>query len=110
MRKLRKLSNCLIVAAVVWVSAMRKGRKPYVYVRPSFHFKGLVPHSGVAMKRAFRELAVIEACPPKADLWTRKNVLVLFEPTYRVWVLRPVRVGRYATRQEAERAAERINR
>lgn len=91
----RKLTNCIIVAVVIWLRAWRI--KPYIFVRRSFSFRGVVPHSGAVIPIGFRRLAVIEACPPKADLWSARNMLVFFEPSYRVWIVTPISVERYPT-------------
>lgn len=104
----RRLTNCVIVAVTIWIKAWRL--KPYIYGRRSFSFGGTIPHTGAAYKVGFRRIAVIEACPPKSDLWTSRNVALLFDPTYRVWIMRPESVARYETLGAAMDAAKRINR
>lgn len=99
----RKLTNCIIVAVVVWLRAWRI--KPYIFVRRSFSFRGVVPHSGAVIPIGFRRLAVIETCPPKSKLWSARNLLVVFEPSYRVWIVQPVSVQRYQTLSAALHAA-----
>ena len=91
----RKLTNCIIVSITVWIKAWRL--KPYLFGRRSFSFGGWVPHSGAVIPIGFRRLAVIEDCPPKADLWSARNMLVFFEPSYRVWIVTPISVERYPT-------------
>lgn len=89
--------NCLIVALWLW---FRSRGRAYLWVRRSLHFAGLVPHAGTAHVIGRRGLAVVEYVPPKNDLWTRKNMLVLFDGTYRVWEMRPVAVHRFKTMAE----------
>lgn len=92
--------NCLIVA--LWLWGMSRGRA-YLWTRRSLHFKGLLPHAGTTHVLGRRALAVVEYVPPKNDLWTRRNIGVLFEGTYRVWELRPVSVRRFKTMDEVMR-------
>lgn len=89
--------NCLIVALWLW---FRSRGRAYLWVRRSLHFAGLVPHAGTAHVAKDGTLMVVEYVPPKNDLWTRKNMLVLFDGTYRVWEMRPVSVRRFKTMEE----------
>lgn len=46
-------------------------------------------------------MRAIEYIPPKRDLWTRRNKLILFDGTYRVWHFRVAAVRRWATKEQA---------
>lgn len=95
---MRPMLNCLIVALWLW---LRSWGKAYIWTRRSLHFKGTVPHAGTAHRmRGKRGIAVVEYVPPKNDLWTRRNMLVVFDGTYRVWEMRPVSVKRFKTMRE----------
>lgn len=97
---MRPLLNCWIVAMWLWaVSRLRA----YVWTRRSIHFRGLVPHFGTAHPAGWRRAHVVEYIPPKRDLWTPRNFLVLFSGSYRVWEFRAVRVRRFSSLQAARR-------
>lgn len=90
--------NCWVVAMWIWlVSHMRA----YVWTRRSLSFRGLVPHFGTAHHGGFRRGVVIEYVPPKRELGSMRNMLVLFDGSYRVWEFRAVRVRRFRTLAEA---------
>ncbi len=85
----RHLLNCLIVAALLWVATLK--HKTYIFTRRSLHFRGLIPHAGVASSQRYRRLVVVEYVPPKSRLWSRDNFQLLFRGRYRVWEFRAVR-------------------
>lgn len=90
--------NCWLVAMWIWgASRMRS----YAWTRRSLHFHGLVPHFGTAHHAGFRRGAIIEYIPPKRALWSVRNLLVLFDGSYRVWEFRAVRVRRFRSLKEA---------
>ena len=95
---LRRLTNCWLVAMWIWGMSWFKS---YAFIRRSLSLKGLVPHFGNAHHAGWKYLRVVEYVPPKRDLWTRRNVLLLFEGHYRVWHLRVKRVRRWETREAA---------
>jgi len=90
--------NCLIVAMWIWLGGRCRG---YIFARRSLHFLGKVLHFGTADAGRWKMIKVIEYIPPKKDLWTRRNILLVFEGTYRVWYLRPVSVRRFLTKEQA---------
>ncbi len=96
----RHLLNCLIVAALLWVATLKY--KTYLFTRRSLHFRGLIPHAGVASSQRYRRLVVVEYVPPKSRLWSRDNFLLLFRGRYRVWEFRAVRSRTVGTLNEAK--------
>jgi len=97
----RRMLNCWIVALWLWVPTLFTPDRRYIWSRKSYSFKGRVPHAGVAQAIGWKSLAVIEYIPPKHDLWTRRNILILFAGKYRVWRLRVEEVRRFDSRAEA---------
>lgn len=90
--------NCWLVAMWIWVASRMRA---LVWTRRSLHFGGLVPHFGTAHRSGWRRGFVVEYIPPKGALWSRRNVLVLFDGRYRVWELRAVRCRSVRTLREA---------
>ena len=72
--------NCLVVALWLW---LRSRGRAFLWVRRSLHFKGLVPHAGTAHVMG-DQVVVVDYVPPKGVLWTRHNMVVFFDGTYRV--------------------------
>lgn len=89
--------NCWIVAMWLWVLGHCKH---YAWIRRSYSFKGYLPHFGIAEHGGWKYLRVVEYIPPKKK-WTRKNFLVAFEGSYRVWHFRLVSVRRHASKELA---------
>jgi len=83
--------NCIVVSLWLWIRSKFRG---YLWVRRSIHFSGLIPHSGVALRKSGKTVYIVEYIPPKNKLLTRENMLVLFDGTYRVWEMRAVSVKR----------------
>ena len=77
--------NCWLVSRWLW---LRGRMRPYWWTRRSLHFNGAVPHSGVAYHGPWRKVYVVEYVPPKADLWSARNMLFLFRGSYRMWEFR----------------------
>lgn len=94
---MRPLLNCWIVA--IWLWAASHGRA-LLWMRRSLHFRGLIPHSGVAQHGGWRRLLLTEYIPYKARLWTRDNLVLLFRGRYRVWEFRAVRCHSFKTMRE----------
>lgn len=97
--------NCLIVALWLWLAGLGGKRRRYGWFRPSYCFRGLVPHSGIAEGVAWRQMTVVEYIPVKAELGTLRNLLVLFHGRYRVWHFRVHSVRRFKDRAAALRYA-----
>jgi len=93
-----RLANCWIVAMWIWLAGHCRN---YAWIRRSHSFHGLIPHFGTAERAGWRYLRIIEYIPPKRDLWSRRNLLVLFDGHYRVWHVRVTSVRRWATREQA---------
>ena len=98
MKKLNRLSNCLIAAIWIWISS--RGRI-WIGLTRSHSFRGVIPHFGVGQPLSWRFARAIELVPPKRELWTRRNKLILFDGKYRVWHFRVVAVRRFETKAEA---------
>lgn len=94
----RVLLNCWLAAMWIWIAGHCRH---YVWVTRSHSFRGKVPHFGNADARRWRSLRVIEYIPPKRELWTPRNKLILFDGEYRVWHLRLVAVRRFKHRNQA---------
>lgn len=82
----------------IWAASMFR---QYAWVRRSHAFRGTIPHFGAARHGRWKSLKVIEYIPPKKKLWTRKNMLLLFDGSYRVWHFRIYRVRRHKTHRAA---------
>lgn len=96
-----RMLNCWIVALWLWLSSLRGTTRRYLWTRKSYSFKGRVLHSGVAQGIGWKSLSIVEYIPPKHDLWSRRNVLILFSGKYRVWRLRVEEVRRFDSKEEA---------
>lgn len=94
----RVLLNCWLVAMWIWLAGHCR---QYIWTRRSHSFKGKILHFGAANAAFWKTVKVIEYIPPKRHLWTRRNKLLLFEGTYRVWHLRVHTVRRHRSRQSA---------
>lgn len=94
-----RLANCWLVAMWIWLAGHCR---QYAWIRRSHSFGGLIPHFGIAERLGWRYLRVIEYVPPKADLGTRRNLLLLFSGHYRVWHLRVLAVRRWPSRDLAQ--------
>jgi len=92
------MANCWLVAMWLWFMSHCRS---YAWITRSHSFRGLIPHFGTAERAGWRYLRIIEYVPPKHDLWTPKNWLLLFDGTYRVWHVRVVSVRRWATKEQA---------
>lgn len=90
------MSNCILVALRLWLAVRARA---YLWIRRSLHFKGLVPHLGVAFP-VRRGLVVVEYIPPKSRLWTRDNFLLAFKGVFRVWRYELVEVRRFKHRDQ----------
>lgn len=102
----RKLLNCWIVAAYLWISALKgKGRR-YIWFRPSTSFHGVILHAGVAQGVRGRSLVVVEFIPIKAEFGTWKNFLILFRGQFRVWKFSTKKVCRFDTIEDALKFAD----
>lgn len=88
--------NCLIVALWLWLASWGRA---YLWVRRSLHFKGLIPHAGTAHVMDDK-VVVIDYVPPEEALWTRRNMVVLFDGTYRVREMGVVAEHRFKTMGE----------
>ncbi len=107
-----RLANCWLVAMWIWFASRMRH---YAWITRSHSFRGVIPHFGTANVAGWRMFKVIEFVPPKRDLWTRRNWLLVFDGHYRVWHLRVVSVRRWETKEQAladtyfgqERRAER---
>jgi hypothetical protein len=93
-----RLANCWLVAMWLWLATACKS---YAWIRRSHAFRGRIPHFGFADVVSWKHLRVIEYIPPKKHLWTRRNLLLLFEGEYRVWHFKVVAVRRWNTHAEA---------
>lgn len=82
----------------IWIAGCCRG---YAFIRRSHSFFGYIPHFGTAAPAGWRYLRAIEYVPPKRDLWTRTNVLLLFAGHYRVTHLRVMSIRRWATYEQA---------
>jgi len=80
----------------MWIWIMARARHA-VWVRRSRSFYGMIPHFGTIEHTKGREYATIEYIPPKADLWTPRNVVVAFHGRYKVTTFRAVRVRHFDT-------------
>ena len=88
----------------IWAAGMFRH---YAWVTRSHSFKGMIPHFGAARPSRWKTLKVVEYIPPKRDLWTPRNKLLLFAGTYRVWHFRISRVTRHATHRAAMKEFEK---
>ena len=94
----RVLLNCWVVAMWIWLAGHCR---QYAWVRRSHSFRGMIPHFGIAERSRWRGLRVIEYVPPKSALWSRRNKLLFFDGSYRVWHFRLVSVRRHRSRDKA---------
>lgn len=84
--------NCWLVSRWLWL----KGHmKPYWWTRRSLHFRGAVPHSGVAYHGPWKKVYVVEYVPPKKALGSSRNMLLLFNGSYRVWEFKAAKCTRF---------------
>lgn len=89
---MRPLLNCWIVA--IWLWAASHGRA-LLWMRRSLHFRGWIPHAGVAWHGGFRRLYLIEYIPHRSS-----SLAPLFAGRYRVWEFRAIRCRSFQTMRE----------
>jgi len=94
---MRPLSNCWFVAIYLW---MKSRCKFALFTRRSYSFKGVVPHSGVIQHIKGRVFVVIEYKPPLNELWTWRNLLILFSGKYKVTTCRAESVKHFESMSE----------
>lgn len=94
---MRKMSNCLLVAALLWLSSRCR---EYAIMRRSRAFFGLIPHFLYGARSGWRYVRVIEYIPPKNMRW-RSDYVILYPGTYRVLHLRVQAIRRWATKEQA---------
>ena len=92
-----RVSNCFVAALWFWFASSCRA---YLWTRRSLHFRGLIPHFGVAVPEGGRGLRVVEYIPQKGSLWSLRNIVVAFDGEFRVWELRAVRCRRFKTLAE----------
>jgi len=94
---LRRLSNCWIVAMSLW---WMSGFREYAIVRRSRAFFGAIAHFLYGCRSGWRYVKVIEYVPPKNQLGKR-DFVICYPGSYRVWHLRVVAVRRWPTKEQA---------
>lgn len=86
--------NCWIVAMRMWV---RHRAHTAIWVKRSRRFHGLIPHFGTLEHVGGRTVVIQDYIPPLNELGTKENLVVCFQGTHRVTVLRVTQVKRFAT-------------
>lgn len=70
----------------LWAASRARG---YAWVRRSKSFRGLIPHFGYA-EELNDHLIIVEYVPPEKQLWTLKNLVIVFQGQYKATVMRRI--------------------